>query len=696
MEITLTNCNNIDSGKVEIIEGRLNIKYAVNGTGKSTIAKALSYKITDNKDDLNDLIPFKFFPSEDREHLPEVSGVDGIRSVAIFNEDYIDQYIFKPDELVENSFEIFVKTQDYDNHMQEIENLVRGIKDIFQSQPKVEELLQDMNYFIDSFGNAKSGISGSGPLLKGLGKGNKIENVPQGLEDYREFLQHTDNVKWLKWQMSGSDYLDIANKCPYCTSNIDKNKEKIVRVSAEFDAKTVEHLNKILEVFQRLENYFSVETNAKIKVIAKKIPGLTEEQKTYLLEIKKQITTLREKLEGIKHLGFYSLKDVDKVVEQLKVYKIELDYLSHINTEYTQSKIVSINQSLDDILAKVGKLEGEINQQNITINRTIDQYHREINTFLTYAGYNYKISIEFDEHGSYKMKLKHKDSDIIINRKKTPLSYGERNAFALVLFMYHSLKDNPDIIILDDPISSFDGNKKFAILNMLFMGKTCLKNRTVLMLSHEFNSVIDAIYNFSHNINPSPKATFLENNKGVLTEKQITKNDIQSFSMIAKNNIYNLQENINKLIYLRRLLEIENPDGESCQLLSNLFHKREKPIFRSNDGTEREMTELEIQTATKEIKKYNVSDFDYSNEYLKVSNEEKMKTIYCECKNNYEKLQLYRILKNDNHPNDVIRKFVNKTYHIENDYLFQLNPCEYEIVPQYIIDECDRDILKQN
>ena len=41
------------------------------------------------------------------------------------------------------------------------------------------------------------------------------------------------------------------------------------------------------------------------------------------------------------------------------------------------------------------------------------------------------------------------------------LSYGEKNAFALVLFMYSVLKDNPDLIVLDDPISSFDGNKKF-------------------------------------------------------------------------------------------------------------------------------------------------------------------------------------------------------------------------------------------
>ena len=43
MNISITNCNNIAHGTVAISENRLNIKYAINGTGKSTIAKAIEY-----------------------------------------------------------------------------------------------------------------------------------------------------------------------------------------------------------------------------------------------------------------------------------------------------------------------------------------------------------------------------------------------------------------------------------------------------------------------------------------------------------------------------------------------------------------------------------------------------------------------------------------------------------------------------
>ena len=50
------NCNNIDEGRINILEGALNIKYAVNGTGKSTISKALQAFIEDDDEQKKNLI----------------------------------------------------------------------------------------------------------------------------------------------------------------------------------------------------------------------------------------------------------------------------------------------------------------------------------------------------------------------------------------------------------------------------------------------------------------------------------------------------------------------------------------------------------------------------------------------------------------------------------------------------------------
>jgi hypothetical protein len=62
---------------------------------------------------------------------------------------------------------------------------------------------------------------------------------------------------------------------------------------------------------------------------------------------------------------------------------------------------------------------------------------------------------------------------------------------------------------------------------------------------------------------------------------------------------------------------------------------------------------------------------------------------------NYEKLHIYRVLfddKTDKIESSIITKFINQAFHIENDYIYQLNPCEYQLVPQYVIDECDNQI----
>jgi ABC-type dipeptide/oligopeptide/nickel transport system ATPase subunit len=376
--------------------------------------------------------------------------------------------------------------------------------------------------------------------------------------------------------------------------------------------------------------------------------------------------------------------------------------MGHLNTEVTEEKIKKINNSLGEILKKSGQLQGRVNIQKQLVKETIEKHKDDINTFLKYAGYNYSINIEEDsDNSSYKMQLIHNDFvDSNIDNAKNYLSFGEKNAFALILFMYEVLKNNPDLIILDDPISSFDKNKKFAIIEMLFANseiKTQKRNnfskKTVLMFTHDFEPLVDIIF-----VNPkemfnkiSPTANYLENIEGTLNEKQITKNDIKTFIDIAEENISILDEQINKLIYLRRLYEITNNKGLVYQLLSNIFHKREIPIYKSSTN-DRNMTQEEIEEASEEIKNKIDEEFCYSFCYQNIINNDEMKRVYNESSNNYEKLQIYRILFNDNNENRVIRKFVNETFHIENDYIYQLNPFKYQTIPHYIIKECDIDI----
>ncbi|MEG1820594.1 MAG: AAA family ATPase, partial [Oscillospiraceae bacterium] len=497
MIIELKNCNSIDFGRVKVVENALNIFYAINGTGKSTIAKALA--ALGNQSTLEALRPFKYLNSTDETHKPYVSGMENIQSIGVFNEQYVSQYVFKTDEIIQNSFEIFIKTPNYEQQLQDINDLIKETKIIFAQNPKLDELISDFTVFVDGFGKAQSGYSAAGSLGKGLGSGNKVHNIPEGLTPFKDYIQNSENginAKWLKWHLSGNEFVDIAHQCPYCASGAsDETKATILKVSEEFDPKAIEHLNKMLDVFNKLKNYFSDATNQKIDEIAKSISGISSEQKTYLLEIKQQVVTLKDKLWKIKTLGFTSLKDVDKVVNELSSYRIELSYLGHLDSTYSREKISLINTVLDIILVKATDLQVAVGKQKSSIKKTINEYSSEINSFLKYAGYSYAIVLEDDNQGSYKLKLRHSDISTNISNADSHLSFGERNAFALVLFMYQTLKSNPDIIVLDDPISSFDGNKKYAILYKLFKEKRSFKGKTVILLTHEFGTIIDTIYN---------------------------------------------------------------------------------------------------------------------------------------------------------------------------------------------------------
>lgn len=168
--------------------------------------------------------------------------------------------------------------------------------------------------------------------------------------------------------------------------------------------------------------------------------------------------------------------------------------------------------------------------------------------------------------------------------------------------------------------------------------------------------------------------------------------NIKSFHEIARENISSQIDTINRLIYLRRLLELINPKSMAYEMLSSLFHKRAVPSKKLSSTDFEDMNEAEISEANNEIRKH-IGDFDYVTEYKKIIDNEKLKQLYRDAKSDYERIQLYRVRFNQNSSNEVIRKYINETFHVENDFLFQLNPCEYDTVPHFVIVECNLEML---
>lgn len=687
--LELFNCNNIDSAKVSLEKQRLNIKYAMNGTGKSTIARAIELHLRGDGS-IKELTPFKLREAGDSTNQPRLDGLDDIKSVAIFNDEFINQFAFKQDEVLANSFEIFVKTADYEKQINAIETIITSIKNTFRESKEIDRVISDLSTLIDSFGKSKSGYSEAGALAKGMGKGNKVANIPAGLESYTVYLQSSSNSKWLKWLMEGNTYSVLSDNCPYCTSQTKEKKDVISKVSKEYDAKSIEHLNKIITVLESLGKYFSDGANEKLRTLVNNVKGFSKEQLTYLGQIKEQAEILRTRMLNLKGMTYFSMKDAGKVSDYIFGLKTDLKFLPEMDSKSTQELVDPINKSLDEVLSQVGILQGEIAKQTRLISKTIEENKTEINSFLKSAGYRYTVDVEYVNE-TYKMRLRHEDFSQAVESGGQHLSYGEKNAFSLVLFMFDCLAKNPALIILDDPISSFDRNKKYAVIDMLFRGNRSLRDKTVLLMTHDLEPIIDVLYTLSHKFkNPAPVAAFLSLNAGKILETPITREDLLTFGAICDANVQTAKNDLVKLVYLRRYFEVQNNKGLAYELLSNLLHKRESPFKRVN-GQVVSITDAEMKIGTDEIKQ-KLPGFDYAGLLKLLSDKAYLTKAYGEAVNNYEKLQIFRVLRAGSAADDVIQKFINEQFHIENEYIMQLDPRKYELIPSFIIDECNRFI----
>ena len=691
--IEIENCNSIEKATITISEGALNLKYGPNGLGKSTIARAIVAAVANNQS-LQNLKPFKY-RSLAGQHEPVVRGIENISSVLVFDDSYISQFAFQRDEVLKNSFDIFIKTDTFKTAMHEIESLLSGIKSAFDGNEALSSAISDLKEVRDAFGVTKSGaLSKSSKGYKAFGSGNKIENIPLQLKPFEAFIKSEQPANWIAWQAKGNAFLELSDNCPYCASDLKEPEKKDTarQVAKEYDSKTIEHLNSLQAIINRLGNYFEQSCRESLEKITKSKIELSLEETNFLSALRGDVETLIAKLEGLRSISFFALRDVDKIEDEIAKLKVELGLLANLNSADTKSVVDPINEKLQELKGKVGELKGKINKHKSQIEKSIVDNQKSINGFLKSAGYKYGVVIK-PEADSYKMKLVHQDFNEHLESAAQHLSYGEKNAFALVLFMHQVLSEKPGLAVLDDPVSSFDKTKKFAILNELFRGRASLRNATVLMLTHDIEPAIDVIRVKREIFNePKPTGYFLASKNGIVTETEINAADIQTFAQICAENIRGLSDEIIKCIYLRRHFEILNDLGAEYNYLANLLHARVAPIHKTDAG-DVDMTAEEVGVAVVGIKEF-IPDFDYGAVLAIINDKSEMKRRFQGANVGYDKLQLFRIYKQVHRPDydgdAILEKFVNESFHIENEYVMQLNPHKFDNIPEYVVQECDR------
>ena len=699
--IKIENCNNIVEGELEIEDGKLNILYGINGTGKTTIAKAIEFSKEPQK--IEELQSFF------TENPASVSINPEIGKILVFNEDFVRNIVFKEDEVIQNSFEVFLKTSKYSQKKAQLDQHLQALHNIMKQDEEIQELQRLLDQIAGKFKRTTNGkLSKTGVYKSVLSKSN-LYNIPEELDSYRPFITNTEiNIPWIDWKSKG-DAFDVGDGCPYCSETLNRTvhnqrKEVFKKTYKKSDSQNLKDLLDLLEnlrIYIKPEKYDELVSYVKTDVPEDIISALLEKLLLELDVMLKRFTAIGEF--GSRRIV---LADISKLDQQINEMEIPKSFFEIFGGEKIGNVIKRINDQVTELRSEVAVLKTEMGALKGVMQATIQASQTDINEFLKTAGINYELVILAEDETNSRTILKQCFSEerTDVTKIRDHLSWGEKNAFALILFMYYAVMQNPDLIILDDPISSFDTNKKYAILHRMFknIGKRdiSLEGKTVLLLTHDFEPITDFIV-VGKLGEEKAQASFICNEHGIVKSHKIDANsDVKLITMecgeIAKNTDINI---VSRVAFLRKLSELNGRSGDwglVYEILSCLIHANE--IKRKiGNNTYIDIAPEDVALGISKIKEY-ISDFDYNELKNNIYTKEGIKSLYAIETNAYLKVQLFRemneILSNNEvkitQMDSAWYKFIDETYHIENDYLHFLDIIKFNIVPSYIIDNVDK------
>jgi hypothetical protein len=556
---------------------------------------------------------------------------------------------------------------------------------------------------------------GAKGLLEGKGA---YFNPPGELSELKPFFEEDTVSKWAAWRLQGYTDFGAKGRCPYCSVSDTEQTNTINRVFVEnFDKASVEVAAAILKALDELKPYLDNDKVTKLVSLfgVKKDLIVLE---TQLTKLRAEANYLHERLTAIVSFNGSSVDrdNIGNLETQLTDMKVDLRACdSYFVSDLTKSEMGAINSEIESLLEKVSVLKGEIGKYNTYIQDKVNARKHDINAFLSLAGFKYEFDVDINGENNARASLKFILPDGNTGDMQTTgknLSWGEKHSFALILFMFDAISQNAELVILDDPISSFDNNKKYAIINRLFKTRdkdNSLYQRTVLMLTHDFEPVIDYIQVGGRQDSTAVCATYFENIKGQLRCTPINKNsDIISSIVLLKELAMDVNIDITARVgCLRKFIEhqFKDPDVESdaYNVLSSLIHGRAMPTTDSEGKNE--LTEAQIAKGVTFIKDF-IPDFDY-NAVLAQYTPKNLLERYSSEQSAYTKMLILRAyIEQDQmarnrlcQANDVLRKYVDETNHIENDYLYSLDMRRFNIVPdnyiaaaeEFMANEMDRN-----
>ena len=438
--------------------------YAPNGVGKSSLARALN---NENKSEYEYEYNGKQYTEKSKESPVLVIDDFFFRNIAIRDNEKLSDYILGSQ--IAKELELKEK----------IETSTKKVKDDIISYLKKE-------YNIKSKDSCLCGYIKNDSLKKFI---NSLSNAQDKGKNYS-----ADNLTKLTSEFVLNENKKIdSNKFNYIKDNIG-GKESIIKSIIDFDTNNI----KLIHGFSKLDI-----NNDAINILNKH-NGITKcifEDKHVLPD------DIKEQLENNKNL---IIKQLDENQKKIINAIFELgDNPFNIKDTFNNSFELGDSTKVEELITEMKEIILQI--ENEIIKKYI-QLVKDTELEKDYSEYNKIIEkkIELSEDDEMllkdivencinkKVKLTRDDNKNIIftiednnfigkSRQELPLSTGEQNFISLYFDLLSAKNSDKEIIIIDDPISSFDSIYKNKIVYSII--KVLANKKKVIILTHNINTI---------------------------------------------------------------------------------------------------------------------------------------------------------------------------------------------------------------
>lgn len=659
-KITISNYNNIRNLDYEIEDSKINFLFGISGCGKSSIAKALTKKSSE------DNIPYN------TENIPFVEVNQGsitFNEYEMFDLDYMKRVLIEKQDgtdiyhiMIGNNGELNALKEEYNKY---IESLLMQRENIFNIKGKIDTLINDLKISYTRSNDYRNGC-----IIKKITK-----NLDENKLNYLKSKNYSN--KQVKWFSDGKNTDSYKNgKCPFCNKKLSDYRKSIIDKITIIDAKSFEKINAQNAIFNLLNikepNWMKKKEvdkfNKQIRMYYDLLPQF--EILTQYINVASKTNIFLDKLEKI------------TVTKEMRILYPEI-----------ANEMDNFNNKYSNIRKKLGKIKSETD-------KLLKKNRERINDYLNILGIPYEFfetNINDDQkNAEFIIRAKNSKNTDMQKDRVNNLSYGERNLIGLIIFLISHKED--DFLIIDDPASSYDEYRRKVIFDMLYKCKG--ENTTMLVLSHDHIFAKYAIYHFEKSkekrydrlgtleklyYNQTGKIDYIETYNETII-KPIKKDNFDSMTNFIKERLKELPHEINYLvaINLRLYYEINKASRyhkEVYGYLSQILHRKEKSeIIESLEKVNK--TENDILSAIKD---------DLKIDYDVLDNEYKL-GINIDSMTNFEKLIFARENCSKNKLGKEIKNELNNIVHMNMAYAICLNPYEFNYFSKFVYNYLKNDL----